>query len=57
MNTFLGASESLSAKEIDREALKTLVVYIEGYLVTDEPRTQATKEALSLPKKTESRSR
>ena len=51
MNTFLGASESLSAKEIDRQALKDSEwFYVEGYLVTDEERTAATKEAVEFAK-------
>jgi sugar/nucleoside kinase (ribokinase family) len=52
MNTFLGASGSLSAKEIDREALKDAEwFYVEGYLVTDEKRASATKEAVEFAKK------
>jgi sugar/nucleoside kinase (ribokinase family) len=51
MNTFLGASETLSSKEIDREALKDSEwFYVEGYLVTDEARTAATKEAVDYAK-------
>jgi sugar/nucleoside kinase (ribokinase family) len=51
MNTFLGASETLSSKEIDREALEDSDwFYIEGYLVTDEARTAATKEAVEFAK-------
>jgi sugar/nucleoside kinase (ribokinase family) len=51
MNTFLGASETLSSKEIDRQALKDSDwFYVEGYLVTDEARTKATKEAVEFAK-------
>ena len=43
MNTFLGASETLSAREIDQAALvDSDWFYDEGYLVTDEARTLAT---------------
>ena len=51
MNTFLGSSETLSAKEIDQEALKNSEwFYVEGYLVTDKTRTAATKEAVEFAK-------
>ncbi len=51
MNTFLGASDTLSAKEIDKEALKNSEwFYVEGYLVTDEARTKATREAVEFAK-------
>jgi sugar/nucleoside kinase (ribokinase family) len=51
MNTFLGASETLSAKEIDRQALKDSEwFYVEGYLMTDEARTKATREAVEFAK-------
>jgi sugar/nucleoside kinase (ribokinase family) len=51
MNTFLGSSETLSAKEIDQEALKSSEwFYVEGYLVTDEERTKATKDAVEYAK-------
>ena len=51
MNTFLGASEALSAREIDQTALvNSEWFYVEGYLVTDEARTAATKEAVELAK-------
>jgi sugar/nucleoside kinase (ribokinase family) len=51
MNTFLGASETLSSKEIDQEALKSSEwFYVEGYLVTDEARTKAIKEAVEFAK-------
>jgi sugar/nucleoside kinase (ribokinase family) len=51
MNTFLGASERLSAREIDQAALiDSEWFYVEGYLVTDEVRTAATKAAVELAK-------
>ncbi len=51
MNTFLGASDTLSAKEIDADALKNSEwFYVEGYLVTDEARTAVTKEAVEYAK-------
>ena len=51
MNTFLGASEALSAREIDQAALvNSEWFYVEGYLVTDEARTAATKLAVELAK-------
>ena len=51
MNTFLGASEGLSAREIDQAALvDSEWFYVEGYLVTDEARTAVTKAAVELAK-------
>jgi sugar/nucleoside kinase (ribokinase family) len=51
MNTFLGASEALSAREIDQVALvDSEWFYVEGYLVTDEARTLATKAAVETAK-------
>ena len=51
MNTFLGASDTLSAKEIDYEALEDSEwFYVEGYLVTDEARTKAIKQAVEFAK-------
>jgi sugar/nucleoside kinase (ribokinase family) len=51
MNTFEGASENLSSKEIDYEALKySEWFYVEGYLVTDEARTSAIKDAVEFAK-------
>ena len=51
MNTFLGASEDLSTREIDQAALvDSEWLYVEGYLVTDEARTAATKAAVELAK-------
>ena len=52
MNTFLGASDTLSAKEIDKEALKSSEwLYVEGYLVTDKIRTAVAKEAIEFAKR------
>ena len=54
MNTFLGASEILSSKDIDRESLKNSDwFYIEGYLVTDESRMATMKDAVDFAKKNE----
>jgi sugar/nucleoside kinase (ribokinase family) len=51
MNTFLGASEDLSTREIDQAALvDSEWFYVEGYLVTDESRTLATKAAVETAK-------
>ena len=51
MNTFLGASEALSAREIDQAALvDSEWFYVEGYLVTDEARAAAAKAAVELAK-------
>jgi sugar/nucleoside kinase (ribokinase family) len=51
MNTFLGLSDTLSAKEIDKEALRNSEwFFVEGYLVTDEARTRATREAVEFAK-------
>ena len=51
MNTFLGASEALSLREIDLAALvDSEWCYGEGYLVTDEARTLATKLAVDTAK-------
>ena len=51
MNTFLGASDTLSSKEIDKDALKNSEwFYVEGYLVTDEARTKAVKDAVEYAK-------
>jgi sugar/nucleoside kinase (ribokinase family) len=51
MNTFLGASEALSSREIDQAALADSEwFYVEGYLVTDESRTLATKAAVETAK-------
>tara|TARA_Y100000991_G_scaffold203300_1_gene177877 strand:- start:42824 stop:43813 length:990 start_codon:yes stop_codon:yes gene_type:complete len=51
MNTFLGVSETLSSKEIDRDALKNSKwFYVEGYLVTGEARTSVVREAVEFAK-------
>lgn len=51
LNTFLGASDTLSAKEIDKDALKNSEwFYVEGYLVTDEERTKVIKDAVEYAK-------
>ena len=51
MNTFLGASEALSWREIDQASLlDSEWFYVEGYLVTGEVRTAATKAAVELAK-------
>ncbi len=51
MNTFLGASETLSFKEIDIDALRNSEwFYVEGYLMTDEARTKAIKQAVEFAK-------
>ena len=51
MNTFLGASEALSEREIDQAALvDSEWFYVEGYLVTDKARTLATKVAVETAK-------
>ena len=48
MNTFLGASVDLSSKEVDYSSLENSEwLYLEGYLLTDEPRTQLTLEVIS----------
>ena len=51
MNTFLGVSETLSAKEIDKASLKNSEwLYVEGYLLTDEARTAVVKQAVEFAK-------
>ena len=51
MNTFLGASDSLSIKEIDWESLgDSEWFYVEGYLVTHEARTKTVKDAVEFAK-------
>ena len=51
MNTFLGASDSLSSREIDWDALKNSDwFYVEGYLVTDEARKTTVKAAIKFAK-------
>ena len=47
MNTFLGVSDLLSIKEIDKNALKNSEwLYLEGYLFTNEERTEMVKEVI-----------
>ena len=51
MNTFLGASETFSPTEIDRDALKKSEwFFVEGYLVTDKLRAKVVKEAVDFAK-------
>lgn len=48
MNTFLGASVQHSRAEIDFDALAASHwMYLEGYLLTDEPRTEMVLEAVA----------
>ena len=52
MNTFLGASEQFTDRDIDKSALlNSEWFYIEGYLLTDNDRTAIVKEAVNLAKK------
>ncbi len=47
MHTFLGVSETLSAREIDKGALiNSEWFYVEGYLVTDDKRKEVAKRAI-----------
>ncbi len=51
LNTFLGASELLTGKEIDLEALlESEWLYIEGYLLTDDMRTSVISDVVSKAK-------
>ena len=51
MNTYLGASENLTAEDIDLEALKqSQWLYIEGYLLTDDDRTAVIQTVVDLAK-------
>ena len=51
MNTYLGASEQFTQSEINPTALADSEwFYIEGYLLTDNGRTQVVKDAVSLAK-------
>jgi len=51
LNTFLGASELLSGKEIDLEALlESEWLYIEGYLLTDHARTGLVSDVVGKAK-------
>lgn len=51
MNTFLGASDALSVREIDTTALlQAEWFYVEGYLATNEVRTAIIKDAITRAK-------
>lgn len=51
MNTYLGASEQFTEAEIDLSALaNSQWFYIEGYLLTDNERTQVVKDAVASAK-------
>ena len=51
MNTFLGASLELTSDEIDEASLiNSQWLYLEGYLVTDEARTNVAVQAMELAK-------
>jgi len=51
MNTFLGASLDLTSNEIDETSLtNSQWLYLEGYLVTDEPRTDVAVKAMEFAK-------
>ena len=51
MNTFLGANLELTTNEIDEASLiKSQWLYLEGYLVTDESRTDLVVKAMELAK-------
>ena len=51
MNTFLGASEKFTESDIDKSALvNSEWFYIEGYLLTDNHRTDIVKKAVDLAK-------
>ena len=51
MNTFLGANLDLTSKEVDESTLiKSDWLYLEGYLVTDEPRTDVAVKAMEFAK-------
>ena len=52
LNTFLGASELLSGREIDIEALlESEWLYIEGYLLTDSARTSLVSDVVGKAKR------
>lgn len=52
MNTFLGASLELSHDEVERQELAASKwLYMEGYLVTDDERTDVAQEAMEFAKK------
>lgn len=49
MNTFLGASLDLSMEEVDQNCLsQSEWLYMEGYLVTDEQRTDVGRQAMEM---------
>jgi sugar/nucleoside kinase (ribokinase family) len=51
MNTFLGASLELTSNEIDETSLiSSEWLYLEGYLVTDDSRTNVAVQAMELAK-------
>jgi len=51
MNTFLGANLELTSNEIDEASLiSSEWLYLEGYLVTDDPRTNVALQAMELAK-------
>ena len=51
MNTFLGASEQLTCREIDEAALlESEWLYIEGYLLTDDARAALIKDVVTKAK-------
>lgn len=51
MNTFLGANLELTPNDIDETALiNSKWLYLEGYLVTDEPRTDVAVKAMNCAK-------
>jgi len=51
MNTYLGASEDLSAREIEEDALlDSEWFYIEGYLLTDQARASVIRDAVAIAK-------
>ena len=51
MNTFLGANLCLTTNEIDETSLiNSQWLYLEGYLVTDEPRTDVAVKAMKFAK-------
>jgi sugar/nucleoside kinase (ribokinase family) len=51
MNTFLGANLELTSNEIDEASLiNSQWLYLEGYLVTDEARTNVALQAMELAK-------
>jgi sugar/nucleoside kinase (ribokinase family) len=52
MNTFLGASLELTHDEVEKQELAASQwLYMEGYLVTDDARTQVAQEAMEFARK------